>query len=186
MNDFFQVAIDEVLNHEGSEFTDNPDDNGGPTKFGITQKDIEFYGLPSGVDDIKSLTKEAAEEIYRKHFWQTMSMDRANSALVATVILDQAVLVGIWVAVRKIQNMIGVPADGALGEKSWNEISKYDDRVFCFNFLRQMSEYYVKVSYQRRNVVFLEGWESRVFDLLQLVLFDSAAKIKSTARRLKP
>ena len=64
-------VIADVLRREGSKFTDDPHDRGGPTRFGITVKALCEYRravggfVPKTVDEIreaiKSLTKAEAE-----------------------------------------------------------------------------------------------------------------------------
>lgn len=51
-----------VLRWEGTEYTNDPKDPGGETKFGISKK-----SYPN--EDIKALTKERALEIYVKDYW---------------------------------------------------------------------------------------------------------------------
>lgn len=58
----FEDAINYVLQWEG-EFSDDKDDRGGATKWGISSKSHPNV-------DIKNLTKEQAIEIYRKEYWE--------------------------------------------------------------------------------------------------------------------
>jgi lysozyme family protein len=60
MADFYQ-AIPVVLANEGG-YVDDPDDPGGATNFGISQR--RYPDL-----DIKNLTKEEATAIYLRDFW---------------------------------------------------------------------------------------------------------------------
>src|SRR3990170_3570420 len=54
----------EIIETEG-DFNNDPDDKGGPTKYGITISTFEhYYKKKATIEDIESLTKEQAYEIY--------------------------------------------------------------------------------------------------------------------------
>jgi lysozyme family protein len=67
MKDTWPTAIEFVLVHEGGLSID-PDDSGGTTKYGISQK--AHPGL-----DIKNLTREQAETIYKLDYWNAVNAD---------------------------------------------------------------------------------------------------------------
>ncbi len=77
----FLPAITYGLSNEGSKFTNNPNDPGGPTKYGICQRDHP------GVD-IENLTLADAEAIYHTQYW---SCGGIQSQEVATKFLDWAI-----------------------------------------------------------------------------------------------
>jgi lysozyme family protein len=57
--------IDGVLEREGAKFTNDPNDSGGPTKWGITQATLsKWLGRPATIDDVRNLTRENAFKIY--------------------------------------------------------------------------------------------------------------------------
>lgn len=67
MKDSWDRAIGFTLSWEGG-YTDNPDDPGGETNFGISKRyhpDV----------DIKNLTKEQATAIYKEEYWEAMGCD---------------------------------------------------------------------------------------------------------------
>jgi lysozyme family protein len=57
----FEIAVQYILRNEGEEFSDDPEDHGGATKWGVTLK--TYRTMPgkanATVDDIKRLTSEA-------------------------------------------------------------------------------------------------------------------------------
>ena len=59
----FEDAVEYVLQWEGSEYVDDPDDKGGGTKFGISKR--QFPAV-----DIQNLTREEAIELYRVRYWE--------------------------------------------------------------------------------------------------------------------
>ena len=82
-------------------------DPGGETKFGISKR-----SYPS--EDIKNLTLERAKAIYRKDFWVAAAIEGLPDAIRFDV-FDVAVNSGVGTAVRMVQKVVGVQADGVLG-----------------------------------------------------------------------
>ena len=80
----FDDAFDILLKFEGG-YVDNPDDGGGPTKYGISQRSYPDI-------DIESLTKEEAKEIYRKDYWEVCCL--YLSWPLSLVVFDTSVLMG--------------------------------------------------------------------------------------------
>ena len=77
----------------GEKFTDDPNDPGGPTKYGIAQTYHE------GVD-VKSLTEEQAFEIYYKEYWQHANLDAINDVRLAKQVLGFCVHIGCGRAIK--------------------------------------------------------------------------------------
>ena len=72
----FDDIIKVVLEHEGG-YVDDPDDRGGATNWGVTQKVYEAYvGYSCDKEEIKKMTQEVAEEIYFKNFWKPSKAER--------------------------------------------------------------------------------------------------------------
>ena len=60
----FNEIIEEVLEAEGG-FVNDPDDLGGATNFGVTQKSYSaFLGSEASVDDVRNMTRDEAKECY--------------------------------------------------------------------------------------------------------------------------
>ena len=65
----FQLAVEKVLKHEGG-FVNHPDDRGGATNWGITQKVYEkFKGRPVTLAEMKNMPKSDAIAIYKAEYW---------------------------------------------------------------------------------------------------------------------
>lgn len=72
----YAEAIRRLLAHEGG-YSNHPADPGGPTKFGITLADYRRYMKPdAGAADMRAMPVEAAEAIYRAHYWNALACDR--------------------------------------------------------------------------------------------------------------
>lgn len=113
----FAAAIPHILEHEvGSQWrtgglTDDPDDPGGPTKWGISlrfaraelARDSDGDGWLDGdidhdgdvdADDIRQLPRDFAEEAYRRCWWDRYCYGVIEDQDVATKVFDIAVNMG--------------------------------------------------------------------------------------------
>lgn len=72
----FEAAVEETLRIEGR-FVDDPDDSGGATNWGITERLAREYGFQG---DMRAMTREEAIAIYRAAFWLRMRLDEVCAA----------------------------------------------------------------------------------------------------------
>ena len=71
----FESWVEMVLEHEGG-FVDDPDDRGGMTNMGITQKSFSgFLGREATEEDMREMTRDQAIDFY-KDLWDKMNLDR--------------------------------------------------------------------------------------------------------------
>lgn len=101
-----------------SGYSNNPNDKGGETKFGVTAK---TYG-----QSVKNLTLQQAHEFYKSEFWISINCDSvANiSAPVAAIYFDAAVNQGQDWAKRALQRVVGVTEDGIIGPYTIEALKK--------------------------------------------------------------
>lgn len=106
-----------VIGLEGG-YVNNPQDPGGPTNFGITQRylnrahvDQPDLELPMLVRD---LTMAQAAELYRRNEWAAVHGDELPPPL-ALLAFDMAVNEGPERAAVTLQQALGVTADGKIG-----------------------------------------------------------------------
>lgn len=93
----YSKSIPIILANEGG-LTEDPEDKGGITNFGVClmfakdTKDVEIFDMDGDGDidreDIIHLTKEAAEEGFKKYFWDKYKLDDEPSDKIALVILN--------------------------------------------------------------------------------------------------
>lgn len=96
----FKSVMDVVFQHEGG-YVNDPQDKGGETNFGISKKanpDI----------DVKNLTRQDAEKIYKERYWNAIGADKLTPAA-ALVAMDIAVLSGVGAAKKYIEETGGDP-----------------------------------------------------------------------------
>ncbi len=127
--DKFQLCLDfTVLRETGGDkdgdggYTNDPDDPGGETKWGVSKK--AFPSL-----DIKNLTYDQARNlVYRPHFWNKIRGDDLPLP-VGFVMFEQALnqhasAVG---AVKCLQRAVGTSADGVFGPDTMDRVKKTID-----------------------------------------------------------
>ena len=116
-----QTIFTMVSRWEGTKYTNNPTDRGGPTKFGITGRVLcEYLGKPVTPDQVKTLSWATALAIYRERYWFGANIDRLPEDL-QPVIFDMTVNHGPGTAVRLLQGALGdlgrpIIGDGIIGK----------------------------------------------------------------------
>ena len=90
----FDTCVQAVLAHEG-EWSDHPDDRGARTRWGISSRAFPEV-------DLDRLTKAAAAELYREHYWDRVRGDELPAAVRQTV-FDCAVNAGVAQSIKFLQ-----------------------------------------------------------------------------------
>jgi lysozyme family protein len=81
MQQNYNYALKQVLLSEGG-YTNDPQDKGGPTNFGITLADYCAYINHSGTaTDVMNMTQSQAAAIYRSKYWNAVSGDSLPSGV---------------------------------------------------------------------------------------------------------
>ncbi|WP_413191780.1 glycoside hydrolase family 108 protein [Pararobbsia alpina] len=123
----FDRAFAFVVGIEG-DYSDHPLDRGGKTRFGITQAVARAEGYAG---PMSSLPLGLAKTIYRRRYWDALSLDRVASISypVALELFDTGVNMGPSIAAtflqrslnalnRRARDYADVRVDGAIGEQS--------------------------------------------------------------------
>lgn len=120
-----------ILSWETSKFTNKKSDRGGATKFGITLATWKKVGYDKNGDgvinakDVEALTIDDYNRVFKKNYWDICHANDINSQAVANLIVDFAYNSGNTTAIRKIQAIVGIKADGIIGAKTLNAINTY-------------------------------------------------------------
>lgn len=116
-NDRFRLAFDATVAFEGG-YSNHPDDAGGPTMHGVTQRMYDSYcdrkGLPR--QSVKLLTLGEVQSFYREDYWNAAKLDFVSDPAICMEVFDSAVLHGPVQAVKFLQGAINflLPPDHAL------------------------------------------------------------------------
>jgi len=112
--DRFEACLDHVLAAEGG-FVNHPSDPGGATNMGITLRTLsEFREEEATEEDIRSLTRDEAREIYRARYWNPMRCGEMPAGIDLTA-FDFGVNAGPGRSIRMLQRCAGAAADGSVG-----------------------------------------------------------------------
>lgn len=134
MKNNFNICLQKVLKDEGG-YTNDPNDNGGPTNFGITQRETS--------KPVKTLTVNDATAIYKAKYWDSMGCDSLPAGVDYTC-FDYAVNSGIGrsrKALERFKSLRGTELIDAINNERTT-------------FLRNIGV--------GHNAGFLKGWLSRV------------------------
>lgn len=151
-----------ILASEGG-YVDHPSDPGGATNMGITHRTLAAWRKVPSVtkQQVRELTRQEALAIYEAQYWRTSGADRLPEGLDYAV-FDYAVNSGPARAVKDLQRVVGVTADGIMGAQTLAAVDRYGavraiegltDRRMAF--LRGLSTF----------GTFGRGWTRRVEDV---------------------
>lgn len=114
------LALQKVIQHEGG-YVNNAADHGGPTKYGITQKD-----MPNS--NIQDITVADAIGYYKENYVKPLYAQINDQAL-GEKIVDMGVLFGVKTAVRMLQTSMESEAhlvsDGDFGPETLSDVNQY-------------------------------------------------------------
>lgn len=157
--DMFKKGVDFTFRWEGI-YSNDKDDPGGPTKYGITLatlqdagKDLNQDGIVD-IEDIKQLTLEDSKQIYKERYWDAMGCDQLvekGDWPMALVAFDTAVNCGVSRTTRWLREV---------QDKGQTYISLLNFRVI--HYLNLINKRPVMAKYKN-------GWMNRVNDLKKYI-----------------
>ena len=116
---------------EGDVFTDDASDPGGATRYGVTQRTLQYYrrrltgneSLIVTAADVASLTRGEAIDIGESIFAVESGLAFIIDARVRFIAIDYAFHAG-WVpAIKALQASVGTAVDGVFGPVSQNAVN---------------------------------------------------------------
>lgn len=162
-----QLALDWIFAAEGG-YSDDPDDPGGTTKYGISLRYLKKKGLAFGdidgdgdidADDIGAMTREKAAEIYLRDFWDVCRCSELPPEI-SLAVFDMAVNAGVRTASRLLQEMVRTKVDGVIGEKTIAAAWAHRDLLSAYEARRAL--YYHDITIANSKLAkFLKGWFNR-------------------------
>lgn len=171
----FNAAFQYVLVNEGG-FSDDDEDSGGATNFGITHDDFaKFLGHAVSTEDVKNMTQDQAQAAYLEFYWTPLRLEAIVNDGVATCIFDTGVNRGISVGskyAQRVCNILGseLSIDGQIGPLTIAEVNKYDQSKFINVYFNLVKAGYdsIVANHPSQNV-FYRGWMNRANRLLTLI-----------------
>ena len=149
----FETAFRFTLGHEGG-YVNDARDPGGETKFGISKRSYPAV-------DIKSLTLDQAQAIYKRDYWQQASCERMPPKI-AVAVFDASVHHGPKTAIKLLQRALKVADDGEYGRITHGTLQVRD----CNETLELLlSERAIYLATCPAWPTYKRGWLKRLFNL---------------------
>ncbi len=186
----FQAFVPKLKLIEGSAFTNDPADPGGPTRWGMSLRYLtgELRTRPELLDlfdldhdgdidiaDIRAIAWPAAEAEYWTRFWRATGFDRLPQPL-DLALLDEGINASPRAAVRMLQMALNklwpaeLVTDGALGPATALRISQVCERfgadLVLTNFRNEVADRYrVLIKKHPAFEKYRKGWLRRAAEL---------------------
>lgn len=157
----FDTVFSRTLGHEGV-YTNDPHDPGGETKWGISKR-----AYPNLI--ISALTEEDARNIYKRDFWDKISLDKLPESVVYQL-FDFAVNSGIETAIRYFQRALGIADDGYWGPISQDAANRAFESDMLLNLNAERLDFMTRLyawPYEGR------GWARRIAQNLRYAAKDN-------------
>lgn len=167
----FKKALNYILYWEG-DYSDHPDDGGGKTRYGITEKVARDQGYSGHMKDFPI---GLARNIYYSEYWLKV---RGNDLwevdkILAAMVFDFAVNAGVSRSSRCFQSTINrtiddddfdIFVDGIIGSQTIEAYKIASCKTFNKRFMVFRMNYYMSL----KKHVFLDGWTRRATGFLFL------------------
>lgn len=159
--DAFDLALSEILRHEGG-FVNHPKDPGGMTNLGVTRRTWEEWtGRKASEAEMRSLTREKVAPLYRANYWNAVKGDDLPPAI-ALMAFDFAVNAGPGRAIKVLQSVLSVTADGRIGPVTLGAVNAADEALLVHRYADARRAFYRALS---TFPTFGRGWMRRVDEI---------------------
>lgn len=173
----FDQAFAYLIQDEGTTYTNNPGDSGGPTKFGVTKKAYAAFLHIDVTDDvIAGLTITEAKQFYAETFWKPLLCDQISKPALAIAVFDTAVLHGAMTTAMRVQRALNLVSpnslevDGHIGTQTLAALSAVSEASFLWAFgWILINRIDLVIQTHPDYEVFRRGWETRTSRLLTLL-----------------
>jgi lysozyme family protein len=174
------AIINGILDREGGEYTDDPNDSGGPTKWGITVPVLmKYLHRPLTLDELRNLSRGTAAHLYVQQFYFEPHFDRIAdvSTPIAAELTDTGVNLGPVQATMFLQRCLNafnrqgklypdVKVDGGCGDVTITTLQKYlatrgadAEKVMMRALNGLQAAFYIKLAEGRpKDENFVYGW----------------------------
>ena len=150
-----------MLKSEGG-FVNHPSDPGGMTNLGVTKATWEnWVGRESDEAEMRGLTPEKVEPLYKKKFWDAVRSDELPVGL-DYLMFDFAVNAGAGRAIKTLQTAVGVTPDGGFGPMTMAAVQAVDPVELIERFSQAKEDFYRSLT---TFSTFGKGWLNRVADV---------------------
>ncbi len=169
MSGFLQ-ALPVILRFEGG-YANDPDDPGGATMKGITQKTYDAWRKSKGLPNkaVRGISDAEVETVYHERYWVAGKCD-ALPWPVSLVHCDACVNHGPRNAAKLLQRAAGVADDGVIGPMTLAAVEALHPDALVNLMLWKRLEFYEAIARRRTaSRKFLLAWLSRVNHLRRMI-----------------
>jgi lysozyme family protein len=159
----FEASLPFIMRWEGG-YVDHPDDPGGRTNKGVTQKTYDRWRTRQGLPTrhVRLVEDDEVETIYASGYWVPPRCDLLQRQL-DLVQFDTAVNMGVGRAVRLLQAALGCDVDGDFGPQTANAASGCELAGTIIAYCDEREAFYRRLAERRPRLgVFLKGWLNRL------------------------
>ena len=167
----FKLFFNRLLQEEGG-YVNDPDDEGGPTKYGVTLAEWIASGGTDlngdgqiNAEDIKLLTTNDAFSVAKKDYWDPIGGDSINNQSIADFIFDWGYNSGVKTASRYVQRVLGfnpVNVDGIIGPNTIAKINSANQQNLFDSLKSTRDSFYRAIATNKPDQAkFLKGWLER-------------------------
>lgn len=133
-----------ILSWEGG-FVNDPADAGGATNKGVTIGTFrQVFGKDKTVADLKAMTSVQWHTIFKRYYWDKWKADHIIDQSVANMVVDW-----VWASgqngITNVQKLLGVAADGVVGQKTLDALNKQDSRQLFHKIYEARKAYYDRI-----------------------------------------
>jgi lysozyme family protein len=158
----WQKSFELMLKSEGG-FVNHPSDPGGMTNLGVTKATWEnWVGRASDEAEMRGLTPEKVEPLYKKKYWDAVRGDEIENGGVAYLLFDFAVNAGVGRSIKTLQTAVGVTPDGGFGPMTMAAVQAIDPVELIEKFSQAKEDFYRSLG---TFATFGKGWLNRVADV---------------------
>ena len=154
-----------ILRWEGGYINDQAD-LGKQTNKGVTLSTYRsVFGKNKTVIDLKKITDEQWEFIFKKYYWDKWEADNIKDQNVANILVDWLWCSGSY-GIKIPQRVLGVSADGIVGSKTIAAINARDGRELFDTIKQERKDFIDRICQTRpQNRKFKNGWLNRINSL---------------------
>lgn len=164
MRENLEAALRQVLVHEGG-YVNHPADPGGATNQGVTQRVYDAYRTRKGLkpQSVRGISPDEVATIYKRQYWDAVKGDDLPAGLDYAV-FDYAVNSGPKQAILDLQRVLGVTADGIIGNVTLAAISDADAFAVIDDLCARRMAFLRRLKHWP---TFGRGWSHRVADVAE-------------------
>lgn len=184
-----KILIERVIAHEGG-YVNNPNDRGGPTKYGITQKTYNAWRRSKGLtaSSVRNMPQLTASHIYAELYWPDSNAESLPIGLDQQV-FEATVMSGPGTAIKILQSTFNyaftyhtgatLAVDGIWGRNTEAAASKIKAEYYAI-YTEIIEVFYGKYLIYLRSLGektwehFGKGWENRLQSIKRMALADAS------------